>query len=228
MTSERSRASQRAGRHRTGLASLAARVVESLGGRYSVELGIDVDANEDEIERWALAATLFGARISATIAERTFAILEQAGVLAPWIPRRSKASSKRRRTAHVRFLIRTGSTKTRSAILPQRPNSFSTTATTPPSRRCARISQQVDRRTVRMATSPTPAAWWPRLTGQLDLAAASLFAIVLLESAARRSSRPFISRRVRHRAGCGLYPPVIPWPARLSCLAASRTRPAEG
>jgi hypothetical protein len=77
---ERSRASQRAGRHRTGLASLAARVVESLGGRYSVELGIDVDANEDEIERWALAATLFGARISATIAERTFAILEQAGV----------------------------------------------------------------------------------------------------------------------------------------------------
>ena len=86
MTSERSRASQRAGRHRTGLASLAARVVESLGGRYSVELGIDVDANEDEIERWALAATLFGARISATIAKRTFAILEQAGVLAPWIP----------------------------------------------------------------------------------------------------------------------------------------------
>lgn len=80
MTSERSRASQRAGRHRTGLASLAARVVESLGGRYSVELGIDVDANEDEIERWALAATLFGARISATIAERAFAILEQAGV----------------------------------------------------------------------------------------------------------------------------------------------------
>ena len=80
MTSERSRASQRAGRHRTGLASLAARVVESLGGRYSVELGIDVDANEDEIERWALAATLFGARISATIAERAFAILEHAGV----------------------------------------------------------------------------------------------------------------------------------------------------
>src|ERR1035437_6966851 len=80
VTSERSRASQRAGRHRTGVASLAARVVESLGGRYSVELGIDVDANEDEIERWALAATLFGARISATIAERTFAMLEQAGV----------------------------------------------------------------------------------------------------------------------------------------------------
>ena len=39
-----------------------------------------MDRNQDEIDRWALAATLFGARISATIAERTFASLEQAGV----------------------------------------------------------------------------------------------------------------------------------------------------
>ena len=59
---------------------LATRVVESLGGRYSVELGIDVDGGDDEIERWALAATLFGGRISAKIAERTFATFEDAGV----------------------------------------------------------------------------------------------------------------------------------------------------
>ena len=61
-------------------ASVARRAVESLGGRYSTQLGIDVDRGDDEIERWALAATLFGARISANIAERTFAALEQAGV----------------------------------------------------------------------------------------------------------------------------------------------------
>jgi hypothetical protein len=78
---ERSPASERVGPHsRAGFESLAADVVESLGGRYSTELGIDVDRNEAEIERWTLAATLFGARISAVIAERTFAILEQAGV----------------------------------------------------------------------------------------------------------------------------------------------------
>jgi hypothetical protein len=62
------------------LASVARRVVESLGGRYSTQLGIDVDRGGDEIERWALAATLFGARISAKIAERTFAALDEAGV----------------------------------------------------------------------------------------------------------------------------------------------------
>ena len=59
---------------------LARWVVESVGGRYSVELGIDVDGGDDEIERWALAATLFGGRISAKIAARTFATFEDAGV----------------------------------------------------------------------------------------------------------------------------------------------------
>jgi len=61
-------------------ASLAARAVEMLGGRYSTELGIDVDRDEQEIERWALAATLFGGRISAKIAQRTFAALDHGGV----------------------------------------------------------------------------------------------------------------------------------------------------
>jgi hypothetical protein len=60
--------------------ALARRVVDVLGGRYSVELGIDVDRDAEEIERWALAATLFGGRISTKIAQRTFAVLNDAGV----------------------------------------------------------------------------------------------------------------------------------------------------
>ena len=60
--------------------SLACRVVTVLGGRYSAELGIDVAAGDAEIERWFLAATLFGTRISARIAERTFRGLAAAGL----------------------------------------------------------------------------------------------------------------------------------------------------
>lgn len=60
--------------------SLARRVVTVLGGRYSAELGINVDAGDAEIERWFLAATLFGTRISARIAERTFRELAAAGL----------------------------------------------------------------------------------------------------------------------------------------------------
>jgi hypothetical protein len=51
-----------------------------LGGRYSAELGIDVDAGDAEVERWFLAATLFGTRISAAVAERAFAVLNAAGL----------------------------------------------------------------------------------------------------------------------------------------------------
>lgn len=63
-----------------GTIERACRVVAVLGGRYSAELGIDVDAGEAEIERWFLAATLFGARISARVAERTFGVLAAAGL----------------------------------------------------------------------------------------------------------------------------------------------------
>ena len=59
---------------------LARQVVSVLGGRYSTALGIDVDAGEDQIERWFLAATLFGARISATIAGHAYEVLTQAGL----------------------------------------------------------------------------------------------------------------------------------------------------
>lgn len=59
---------------------LAQAVVAELGGRYSSELGIDVDAGAAEVERWFLAATLFGTRISAGVAERTFGVLDGAGL----------------------------------------------------------------------------------------------------------------------------------------------------
>jgi hypothetical protein len=54
--------------------------VATLGGRYSTALGIDVDRGDDEVERWFLAATLFGTRISAAIAGRTFRVLDRAGI----------------------------------------------------------------------------------------------------------------------------------------------------
>jgi hypothetical protein len=66
--------------NRPNAETLAASVVDQLGGRYSTELGIDVDADGEEIERWFVAATLFGTRISAQIAERTFHELEAAGI----------------------------------------------------------------------------------------------------------------------------------------------------
>jgi hypothetical protein len=66
--------------HSAGDVWLARRVVDTLGGRYSTELGIDVDAGDAEIERWFLAATLFGTRTSAAVAARTFRVLCDAGL----------------------------------------------------------------------------------------------------------------------------------------------------
>lgn len=60
--------------------ALARRVVETLGGRFSQEMGIDVDRGDAEIERWLFAATLFGTRISAAIAVRTYRLLAESGV----------------------------------------------------------------------------------------------------------------------------------------------------
>ena len=51
-----------------------------LGGRYSAQLGIAVDQGPDEVERWFLAATLFGHRISAEVAMRTYRAIERAGI----------------------------------------------------------------------------------------------------------------------------------------------------
>jgi len=65
-----------------GIAAIgrARHLVATLGGRFSTELGIDVDRSADDVERWALAATLFGNRISADVAMRTYRVLARAGV----------------------------------------------------------------------------------------------------------------------------------------------------
>jgi endonuclease III len=56
-------------------------LVLALGGRYSIEMGIDVDRDDEEVERWFLAATLFGHPISARTVVRTHAALGRAGIL---------------------------------------------------------------------------------------------------------------------------------------------------
>jgi hypothetical protein len=65
---------------RGGIAATARQAVATNGGRFSLELGIDVDAGAHEIDRWLLAASLFGTRISAAIALRTYRTLDEAGV----------------------------------------------------------------------------------------------------------------------------------------------------
>jgi hypothetical protein len=68
------------GEYAPGAPGLARGVLAVLGGRYSAELGIDVGASDADVERWFVAATLFGARIPARVAERTFRVLAGAGL----------------------------------------------------------------------------------------------------------------------------------------------------
>lgn len=65
---------------RSAAAELARAVVGRFGGRYSSELGIDVDSGDAEVERWFVASTLFGTRISAQLAERAYTELDRAGI----------------------------------------------------------------------------------------------------------------------------------------------------
>lgn len=59
-------------------------LVERLGGRYSKALGIDLESGRpDETFKWLLAAILFGARISETLAVRTWHELMRQGLTAP-------------------------------------------------------------------------------------------------------------------------------------------------
>lgn len=62
---------------------LVERLVAGLGGRFSTEMGIDVDQGDQEVGRWVLAATLFGTRISAKVAVRTYRCLSEAGMGTP-------------------------------------------------------------------------------------------------------------------------------------------------
>jgi endonuclease III len=59
-------------------------LIETMGGKFSRELGIDVStASRLALNKWFLAAKLFGARISSTIAARTYKEFERRGILLP-------------------------------------------------------------------------------------------------------------------------------------------------
>ena len=59
-------------------------IVRAAGGRFSRELGIDLDAGRPgDVFRWFLASVLFGARISETIVKHTVRAFEEAGVTSP-------------------------------------------------------------------------------------------------------------------------------------------------
>jgi len=58
--------------------------VAEQGGSYAFELGIDLeDLKSEEIFKWFLAALLYGARISETIARKTWRILMKYHVMSP-------------------------------------------------------------------------------------------------------------------------------------------------
>jgi hypothetical protein len=60
------------------------KLVEQFGGSYSRQLGIDLSrADTAEVQKWFLAAILFGARISGKIAARTYAEFYRAGLASP-------------------------------------------------------------------------------------------------------------------------------------------------
>lgn len=59
-------------------------LIETMGGKFSRELGIDVSvASRLALNKWFLAAKLFGARISSIIAARTYKEFEHRGILLP-------------------------------------------------------------------------------------------------------------------------------------------------
>src|SRR3989304_5871559 len=60
------------------------KLINSIGGRFSRELGIDLSkGNSTEIFKWFLASKLFGARIGTHIAINTYKEFERRGVITP-------------------------------------------------------------------------------------------------------------------------------------------------
>lgn len=49
-------------------------LVSKVGGRYSTELGIDVDKGDAEVERWFLAVTLFHRHLTFDVLKNTFEV----------------------------------------------------------------------------------------------------------------------------------------------------------
>ncbi|MGA7873724.1 MAG: hypothetical protein WCA22_22785 [Candidatus Binatus sp.] len=60
------------------------KLVETVGGRFSAKLGIDLQSRDSsELFKWFLAAMLFGARISETLAARTYGEFAKRRLLEP-------------------------------------------------------------------------------------------------------------------------------------------------
>ena len=60
------------------------RLMKEWGGRFSVELGMNIDSGKsDEIFKWFLASILFGARIRRNTAIKTYQAFEKRDVLTP-------------------------------------------------------------------------------------------------------------------------------------------------
>jgi endonuclease III len=60
------------------------RLIENIGGRFSLALGIDLSSgNPEQIFKWFLASVLFGAKISETIVIKTYREFEKEGILSP-------------------------------------------------------------------------------------------------------------------------------------------------
>lgn len=66
------------------MSKVVKKLIDSVGGRYSSELGIDLSgADPEQIFKWFMASKLFGARISANIAIKTYREFERCGVTSP-------------------------------------------------------------------------------------------------------------------------------------------------
>lgn len=64
--------------------ALIEELLDRMGGRFSVSLGINLDQGDlQEVFKWFLASILYGARISETIASNTYHEFETDGVLSP-------------------------------------------------------------------------------------------------------------------------------------------------
>ena len=60
------------------------KLIESVGGRFSVAVGIDLSSrNPEEIFKWFLISVLFGARISESIVIKTYKEFEKGSILSP-------------------------------------------------------------------------------------------------------------------------------------------------
>lgn len=49
-------------------------LLSQVGGRYSTDLGINVDAGDEEVEKWFLAVTLFHRHLTFDVLKKTFQV----------------------------------------------------------------------------------------------------------------------------------------------------------